>query len=106
MKTKDQVARELAMAHSSIEPSVAKIVRLISDREDQADEPIKLLELNLDTIPSGIVPVFFGPSDEIPFPSVVVEVTQKEFAEVETHKILLPDGWKQADVLFERHSQN
>jgi hypothetical protein len=96
----------LARSHSAIEPAVAKIVRLISDREDQPDEPIKLLESNPDTVPSGIVPIFFGPSDGIPYATIVVEVTPQEFEQVEKSEIDLPDGWKRGEVLFEREMQD
>lgn len=100
MKSKDQAARELATSHSRLEPSVQRIVRLVSETEDAPDEPIKLLELNAQTVSSGIVPVFFGPSRDVPYSSVIVEVTESEYQQVEAQKLKLPSGWHPADVLF------
>jgi hypothetical protein len=80
-----------------------KVARLVSDREDEPDEPVKLLELNTDTLPTGIVPVYFGPSGEIPFPSLVIEVTESEYRQIETRELSLPGGWRPAETLFERN---
>ena len=100
MKTKNEVARELASFHADVEQSVVKVVRLRTNCEDDPSEPIKLLELNRNTIPSGIVPVYFGPSDDVPFPSVVVEVTESEFDNVERLTLKLPEGWWLGEVLY------
>ena len=100
VKSKNEVAQELASFHAEVEQSVVKVIRLRTDQEDDPNEPIKLLELNRNTIPSGIVPVYFGPSDEIPFPSVVVEVTESEFGKVEQQTLMLPNGWRLGEVLY------
>ena len=57
--------------------------------------PIKLLEVNADTAPSGVMPLHFGPAPAggIPYPSVIVEVTPDEFERIRAHELKLPDGW-------------
>ena len=94
--SKDEVAARLAEAHYASDPGMKRIYRLNSpDDEDRDDEPIKLLEINDDTIPSGIQPICFGasPASGIPFSSIIVEVTSEEFKQIEADELSLPDGW-------------
>lgn len=74
-----------------------QIIRLKASAEAEArpDEPIKLLEVNEDTVPSGIQPLHFGASaaSGITYPSVIVEVTPDEFKQIEAGMLILPDGW-------------
>jgi hypothetical protein len=103
--TKDDAARALAAEHVSWEDSIQRIVRLRSANEDDADEPIKLLEVNSLTAPAGIVPVSLGPSDDAPFPLVVIEVTEDEFARVRGGELTLPPGWTVAETLYSANGQ-
>lgn len=97
---KDDLARQLAHWHSTSEQSITMIVRLKSDNEDEDSEPIKLLEVNTETVPSDIVPVMFGPSTDVPCPSLVVEVTPEEYEKIQKHELTLPDDWRLGDVLY------
>ena len=99
---KNEIARSLAEAHARTEPSISRIVRLRAGREEDPNEPVKLLEVNPETSPSGVVPISFGANPpQVPFPSVVVEVTESEFAEIESGKMPLPAGWQMGETLFE-----
>jgi hypothetical protein len=94
---KDEVAKKLANKHYDIEPGITRIFKL-RDRpelEGLSSAPIKLLEVNSDTAPSGIMPLHFGPmpGSGIPYPSVIVEVTPDEFERIKAHELKLPDGW-------------
>jgi hypothetical protein len=94
---KDEVAKKLAHKHYDIEPGITRIFKL-RDRpelEVLSNTPIKLLEVNVDTAPSGIMPLYFGPvpNSGIPYPSVIVEVTPEEFERIKVHELKLPDGW-------------
>jgi hypothetical protein len=101
MPDKDEVAQMLAEAHREIEPSISRIVRLISDEENDGREPVKLLEVNPHTSPSGIVPVAFGADPPaVPFPSVVVEVTENEYQEIIRGTLPLPPGWRLGPALY------
>ncbi len=91
----------LAHAHREMEPTITKIVRILSDREEQLGEPVKLLEVNPATPASGIFPIAFSPAPpEVPFASIVVEVTENEYSLIIQGALPLPDGWRLGDELF------
>jgi hypothetical protein len=94
---KDEVARILAHKHYDIEPGITRIFKLRDkpEFESLAGAPIKLLEINADTAPAGIMPLHFGPvpGSGISYPSVIVEVTPDEFERIQSRELKLPDGW-------------
>lgn len=95
---KDQNAKELAEAHYEIEPGMEQIFRIFDEAadEDTVDEPMKLLEVNRNTIAAGIIPLYFGPIPKrgIHYPSIIVEITPEEFESLGTEGDLqLPAGW-------------
>jgi hypothetical protein len=98
------VANELAHKHFEVEPGLRRVFRCSGEAqlELQRTEPIKLLEVNQDTVPSGALPLHFGPSpvSGIPYPSIIMEVTPEEFARIESHDLALPGGWKFEDELM------
>jgi hypothetical protein len=99
---KKEIARSLAQTHVKTEPSISRIVRLLAGREEDPNEPVKLLEVNSETSPSGIIPISFGANPpRVPFPSVIIEVTESEFAEIQSGKMSLPEGWRMGETLFE-----
>ncbi len=67
-----------------------------SETESSAAEPIKLLEVNQNTVESGVMPLHFGPAPAsgIPYPSIIIEVTPNEFEKIRTHELTLPNGWE------------
>jgi len=92
------VARELARKHYELEAGLTQVF-LITDQaqiEGVRSEPIKLLEVNADTVASGIMPLHFGPAPAsgAPYPSIIIEVTPDEFAKIQSNEMKLPDGWK------------
>ena len=97
MMTKDDMATKLACIHYEIEPSITKIFRLTGTSEAEASpqEPIKLLEVNELTPPSGILPLGFDPypASGILYPSIIVEVTPEEYQQIEGNQLKLPRGW-------------
>lgn len=56
---KAAVANELAKKHYQAEAGLQKIIRLTGSAEAEVRpvEPIKLLEVNANTVPSGVLPV-------------------------------------------------
>jgi len=101
MPDKNETARLLANAHCESEPAIREIIRLVNDTENQSAEPIKLLEVNPATSPSGILPVVFGPDPpDVPYPSIVVEVTERELDEIRAGRLPLPNGWRLGDTLY------
>jgi hypothetical protein len=97
MSDRDEVAKKLAYKHYEIEPGITRIFKLRDKPEFEglSSTPIKLLEINTDTAPSGIMPLHFGPvpGSGIPYPSVIVEVTPDEFERIQLQELKLPDGW-------------
>ena len=92
----------MAQAHYSLESGISQIYRIRSDGgEDGAAEPIKLLEVNADTVPTGITPVYFGPRADrgMPYPRVIVDLTPAEFAQLQARDLALPDGWQVCEAL-------
>lgn len=100
MKTKDEIARELAEAHRKFEPWIVRIRRIKMAAKEDRLEPIKLLEVNPNTPPAGIVPVAFGTVNGVPYPSVVVEVTPDEYDRLAEGELSLPAGWVLGEMLF------
>jgi hypothetical protein len=103
MTSKDAEARYLAQKHYQIERSVTHILRITSqaDAETRPDEPIKLLEVNEETVASGVVPIAFAPdpASGIHYPSVIVEVTPDEFQKIKSEELKLPVGWILGDPI-------
>lgn len=103
MPEKNEIARILAEAHREIEPTITRIVQLVSPREDDAREPVKLLEVNPATTASGILPIAFSPAPpSVPYPSIVVEVTEQEYTEILGGRLGLPNGWRLGKTLYAR----
>jgi hypothetical protein len=103
MTEKDEAARRLAELHYRVEEGMRNIFRLRAspDAEVQPDEPIKLLEINEDTVAAGIMPLHFGavPDRGIPFPCVIVEITPEEYQQLQLHELRLPGGWTVGEQL-------
>ena len=103
MRPKNEVAEHLARAHYEVEPGITQIFRIrVGDEiETKDDEPIKLLEINEDTIPAGILPLQFAPDvpSGIDYSSVIVEITPSEFNQIGKRELELPEGWQVAELL-------
>ena len=95
---------ELAKRHYEIEPGLTQIFR-ITDKTGNAHGahayPIRLLEVNVNTVESGVMPLHFGPAPAsgIPFSSIIVEVTPGELEKIRSHELRLPDGWEIGEEL-------
>lgn len=96
---KSDAAQSMAHAHFLIDPAIEKIVRLIDPtKEDTPLEPIKLLEVNTETIKAGIQPIRFAadPANGVPFSVVVIEIRPEEYALIKSGGLNLPHGWRLA----------
>lgn len=98
---KEQIAKVLAEAHRNLEPTIERIMRIVGPNEADRGEPIKLLEVNATTVASGIWPIAFSPAPpDVPYGSVVVEVTPDEYAAIRARTLPLPSGWSLGDELY------
>ncbi len=95
---KDESASELAKRHFEVEAGLTRIIRFSgsADVRVQATEPIKFLEVNENTVASGVMPLGFdaAPASGIHFPSVIIEVTPREFEQIQARELKLPRGWE------------
>ncbi len=106
MPNKAEETIELANRHYAVEVGLTDIfilrdtaqaaVRHGEKTASNEDQTIKLLEVNENTVPSGIYPILFGPAPAsgIHFPSLIVEVTPEEFRKIQSSELPLPDGWE------------
>jgi len=98
---KSTAALQLVEAHLRSDPSINRVVRVIGGEESAVHEPIKLLEVNPDTSPSGIVPIAFGPNPPLtPYSTVIIEVTEEEFESIRAGDLTLPEGWSLGETLY------
>jgi hypothetical protein len=92
------VARQLANKHYEIETGLSRIYWVTAQSESGSGqtEPIKLLEVNQNTVESGVLPLHFGPAPAsgIPYPSIIIEVTPGELEKIRSHELRLPAGWE------------
>ena len=91
---KDTAARRLIEWHFQVEPYLSEVYRILVDNEDSEEEPIRLLEVNSATVPTGTVETFvFAPSKDIPFAVAIAEITPEEFQDLLQKPETLPNGW-------------
>ncbi len=87
VREKALMARELAKKHYEIEPGLTRVIRCSGAAEIEfgPTEPVKLLEVNENTVPSGVLPLHFGPAPAsgISFPSIIVKVTPEEYEKIQ-----------------------
>jgi hypothetical protein len=94
VQTKDDAARRLIQWHFTVEPELREVYRIVMDDEGSQEEPIRLLEVNAATVPTGSVEPFgFSPTEEIPFRTVIAEITPEELESVQLNPESLPQGW-------------
>ncbi len=110
MPNKEEAILELAGRHYQVEPGITEIYRICGQPECETGEgePIKLLEVNEDTIPAGIMPLGFdaAPAAGIPYPAIIVEVTPGEMAKIRARELPLPHGWVVGALLPRPRSAN
>ena len=103
MPTKDQEAAELARKHYEIETGMIQIFRITgtAEAEVRPTEPIKLLEVNENTVPSRIRPLQFGPAPAagLYYSSIILEVTPDEDQKIQNKELKLPDGWRVGELI-------
>ncbi len=80
----------LAKDNFEVEDGLERIVWL---RHDAGDK-IRLIEVNRNGFPVGRVEAFyFAPSEEVPFKTYLADVTPKEWQQILSGEIQLPEGW-------------
>jgi len=86
----ESAVKKLIHEHFELDESLEKVIWF----ESETTPAIRLLEINPDTFATGVVQSFyFPPSDEVPYPLIIAEVTPDEWQRVLQSKIPLPEGW-------------
>jgi hypothetical protein len=94
---KDAAARRLIQWHFTVEPELREVYRIVMDDDGAQGEPIRLLEVNAAAVPTGSVePYTFSPTEEIPFRTVIAEVTPEELESLRSKPEDFPKGWNLA----------
>lgn len=102
MKTRRQVAIELTKSHISASSAIQNVIRCDTENNNESS-PILLLEITEDTIPVGVLPIIFAPTQEFPYPVSILVLTPGEFDKLKTGDLSLPVGWQFDEVLFESY---
>jgi hypothetical protein len=95
-KSKWDTAQRLARGHFDVEPNIKRIFLLEPLKEQDPNEPIKLLEIVEGTIERGIEPIAFtaDPDHGIDYPSMIIEFSPNEYQHICSGQISLNDnGW-------------
>jgi hypothetical protein len=98
----ESVVERIVHEHFELEENLEKVIWI---RSRTAPE-ICLLEVNSDTFATGMVQSFyFPPSEEIPYPLILAEVTPEEWQKILYNEIELPEGWSlENHKAFEREA--
>ena len=98
--SKLEAARDLARRHYEIDLDLVTIFRLEQPGERDED-PIKLLEVNRETVTAGIMPLGFPPSPHRGhlYATIIVEITPEEFEQVWAGSLSLPSSWRIVDEI-------
>ncbi len=96
----ENVVRQLVQSHFEIEEGIDEIVWL----KDGVHQEIRLIEINRSTLPTRSVEVlYFAPSQDVPFPVRIADVTPQEWRQVQCGDIALPPGWSLQQIqIFQR----
>ncbi len=90
-------ARKLARNHLRVEPNLQRVFLLDSVEPTSDRGPIALLEIVDGTIERGVEPVAFAPDPArgVRYPSVIVEVSPREFKNTgDLERDLTTRGWR------------
>lgn len=98
-RSRDAVTQTLVKAHFDVEPELESIYVMPPRNPDDPNEPIMMLEVNASTFPSGsVTPFAFSPSEDVPLPVLIAEVTPDERDAALAGHLPLPNGWTLKDA--------
>src|SRR5579872_3543849 len=90
LEERGTAAEQLAKMHYAVEDGLTRVFRITTGKADHEspNEPIRLLEVNENTVAAGIMPLYFGPAPAIgiKYPSIIVEVTPEEFDRIQARE--------------------
>jgi hypothetical protein len=90
---RESIAEELTYYHLLNDPDIVHAFYVTRAGGDAASEPLKLLQVSSEASTVGIVPIYFGASKEVPYPVVIILLSEVDYSDLLTGKLNLPDGW-------------
>jgi len=92
---RDVVVKDLVDWYFEVDPATSMVYMFVSENEDSPEEPLKLLQVNDETMETGRVDAFlFAGTEETPFFTAIALVTPDEMKRIEAGEIALPEGWE------------
>ena len=91
MDNKYNIVRKWLKKIEATDPNIVGLYYLNSKKDRLS---VKLLEVNTDTIPTGIQPLGFSPTKDFPYELKLITITPEEFEKVKNKELLLPNDWK------------
>jgi len=86
----ESAVQKLVDEHFGLDESIEKMVWV----KPEARPEIRLIEITAETLPTGdVMSFYFSPSDEVPFPLFIAQITPEEWQMVVQNKIPLPEEW-------------
>ncbi len=90
MSNAEAVIERLVKEHFDIEESIESIVWVNPNHQ----KDILLIEVDTTAIPAGRVePFYFKPTEEVPYPMRIANITPDEWKGVQSGSINMPEGW-------------
>jgi len=97
----DGLVQRLVHDHFDLEEGIERIIWV---KNGDAQQDIRLIEVNRDTIPAGdFYAFYFAPSEDFPLPIRIGDATPDEWEKIQRGEIGLPSGWSLKQFkIFER----
>jgi len=95
-KSKLEAAKKMARDHFRVDDQVKRIHLIDSPKDQDPDEPIRLLEVVEGTLECGVQPIAFAPDPDhgTEYPSEIIEVSPREYEAIQDGSLpLAPWGW-------------
>ena len=90
MSNAEAVVEKLVKEYFAIEEGLKSIIWIKSNQEKE----ILLIEVDTTAIPAGRVePFYFKPTEEVPYPMRIANITPDEWKDVQSGSIDMPEGW-------------
>jgi len=95
----EELIKRIVILHFELEDGIEKIIWFNSESKNE----IRLIEVSRIALPTGsFQPFRFPPTDEIPFPLMIADVTPKEWEQIQRGEIQIPQDWnKENTVVYE-----
>jgi len=90
----ERMVEQLVHEHFEFDDRLESVIWIAHGMEPE----IRLIQVTPETFPSrDVLAFYFPPSDEVPYPLLIAQVTPDEWQMVLRGEIPLPDGWSLDD---------